>query len=52
MLWPVLRPVEYPRDFNRVFLDLIHRNIGKGRECKLAASAYPVAEAAHVRKVL
>src|SRR5436190_21218273 len=35
-LRPILRPVKYPRDFNRVFLHLIHGDVGQGRKGKLA----------------
>src|SRR6516225_5420018 len=51
-LRPVLRSVEYPRDFNRVVLDLIHGDVGQRRKGKLAPSGHAAAGASHVRKVL
>ncbi len=51
-LRPVLRPMKYPRDFNRFFLHPIHRDIGQGRKRQFAPSAHPTAGPSHIGKIL
>jgi len=51
-LRPILRTVEYGRNFYRVFGDLIDDDVGQGREHQFSPPGYSAAGAAKVGKIL
>src|ERR1039458_1930670 len=50
-LRPILRPVKNPRDFDRVFLDLINSDVRQRRKRQFSPSVHPVADSSHGGKI-